>query len=466
MLSIMFSKEIYQQRRKTLKSKLGSGIVLLLGNDEVGMNYSANTYKFRQDSTFLYYTGIDMPGLVFMMDIDNDREILFGNELTVDDIVWTGPIDALTVWAARAGIAETKAYAGIESSLKDAQAKGRTIHFLPPYRGEHVLKLQEWLGYFPKEIDGKVSTGLIKAIVSMRSYKQPEEIAEMDKAVNVSAKMHNLFFKSLKPGKTEKFVDGILHGYALSSGNDIAYPIILTENGETLHILARDIKMNGDRLAICDAGAETPMHYAGDLTRTAPVGGKFSSVQKDMYNIVLEAQLAAIAACRPDALFKDVHALAAEYLLNGLKNMGIVKGDVQEALVNDVHTLFFQCGLGHMIGLDVHDMENLGEQYVGYTEDIKKSIAFGWKSLRLAKALEPGFTLTVEPGLYFIPALIDLWKSQNKNADFINYSELEKFKNFGGIRVEDNILITERECHILGDKIAPKTVNEIEAIML
>lgn len=461
----MFSKDVYQQRRAALKSKLGSGMVLFLGNDEVGMNYAANTYKFRQDSTFLYYTGIDLPGLVFVMDIDNDREILFGNELTIDDIVWTGPIDALKVWAMRASIAQTMAYAGIESLLKDAQVKGRQVHFLPPYRSEHVLKLQEWFGYFPKEINGKVSTELIKAIVSMRSYKQPEEITEMDKAVDISSEMHELFFKSLRPGRTEKFIDGTLNGYALSSGCDIAYPIILTENGETLHILARDIKMSEGRLAICDAGAETPMHYAGDLTRTAPVGGKFSSVQKDMYDIVLEAQLAAIAACRPGVLFKDVHALAAEYLLNGLKNIGIVKGDVKEALANDVHTLFFQCGLGHMIGLDVHDMENLGEQYVGYSQDIQKSSAFGWKSLRLAKALEPGFTLTVEPGLYFIPALIDLWKSQNRHADFIHYPELEKFKDFGGMRVEDNILITENSHRLLGDKIAPKKTSEIESIM-
>lgn len=461
----MFNKAIYRQRRSVLKSKLGGGMILLMGNDEVGMNYAANTYNFRQDSTFLYYTGIDLPGLMFVIDVDDDLEILFGNELTIDDIVWTGPVDALTQWADRAGILQTSAYAGIEDLLKNAQTKGRAIHFLPPYRGEHILKLQQWLGFSPQEINTKVSEDLIKVIVSMRSYKQPEEIVEMDRAVDISTELHNLFFKSLKPGRTERFVDGLIQGYVLSSGNDIAYPTILTVNGETLHILSRDRQMSEDRLAICDAGAQTAMHYAGDLTRTAPVGGKFASIQKDMYNIVLYAQLAAIAACRPGVLFRDVHALAAELLLNGLKDAGIVKGDVKEALAEDVHTLFFQCGLGHMIGLDVHDMENLGEQYVGYSDEVKKSTAFGWKSLRLARTLEPGFTLTVEPGLYFIPTLIDLWKTKNKCVDFINYSELEKLKNFGGIRVEDNVLITQEGCHILGNKIAAKTTDEIESMM-
>ncbi|MDE1193471.1 MAG: Xaa-Pro aminopeptidase [Arachidicoccus sp.] len=459
----MFDKEIYKKRRSVLKEKVGTGLILFIGNEEVGMNYAANSYHFRQDSTFLYYTGIDLPGLAFIIDIDEDKEILFGNELTIDDIVWTGPLDPLTAWADKAGITITKAFKEIDALLKAAKAAGKEIHFLPPYRGRHVLRLQEWLGYVPSEIETQISEKLIKSIVSMRSYKKPEEIAEMEKAVDISTEMHELFFTSLQPGITEKFVEGIVHGHALSTGNNLAYPIILTINGETLHILPRDIEMGKERLAICDAGAETSMHYAGDLTRTAPVSGKFSSIQKDIYNIVLHAQLACIEACKPGVLFRDIHALAGETLLSGLKDIGLIKGDVQEAVSKDVHTLFFQCGLGHMIGLDVHDMENLGEKYIGYTDNIKKSTAFGWKSLRLAKALEPGFTLTVEPGIYFIPVLIDLWKSENKLSQFINYQELEKFKDFGGVRVEDNVLITQGGCRILGNKIAPKTIDEIEA---
>jgi Xaa-Pro aminopeptidase len=461
----MFNKEIYKHRREVLKSKVASGIILLLGNEETGMNYAANTYAFRQDSSFLYYVGIDLPDLILMIDIDNNREILFGNEPTIDDIVWTGPTEALSDLSARAGISETMPYKKTDTLLHKIISEKRTVHFLPPYRGEHVLKLQNLLGFSPEEIKTKSSETLIKSIISMRLYKQPEEIAEMDKAVDISTEMHELFFKSLKPGITEKYAAGLIHGYALSSGNALSYPIILTKNGETLHIMPRNKKIQKGDLVICDAGAETPMHYAGDITRTAPASGKFSEIQKEMYNIVLETQLATIAACKPGVLFKDVHALAGKMILEGLKNLGIVKGNTDEALANDVHTLFFQCGLGHAIGLDVHDMENLGELNVGYSENTQKSTAFGWKSLRFAKALEPGFMLTVEPGIYFIPTLIDMWKNENKHTDFIDYTELEKFKTFGGIRVEDNILITQNGCRISGNKIAPKSVNEIEAFM-
>ncbi|ANI89093.1 Xaa-Pro aminopeptidase [Arachidicoccus ginsenosidimutans] len=460
----MFNTEIYRQRRSTLKSKVEKGIILLLGNDEVGMSYEANVYRFRQDSSFLYYTGIDAPSLAFVIDIDEDKEILFGNEATIDDIVWTGPTEALHVKAAKAGITEVKPYKEIESLLKDAVAKNRTVHFLPPYRGEHILKLHTWLGITPAEVAKNVSEKLIKSIVSMRSYKQPDEIMEMEKAVDISTKMHQLFLSSIRQEISELEIAGQIEGLAISLGGSIAYPVILTTNGETLHINPRNVLMKDGQLVLCDAGAETAMHYAGDITRTRPVSSMFSSVQKDMYNLILKIQLATIAACKPNVPFRDVHALAGEMLLEGLKGFGIVKGDVQEALVHNAHTLFFQCGLGHMIGLDVHDMENLGEEYVGYSDDIKRNMAFGWKSLRLAKPLERGFTLTVEPGIYFIPTLIDLWKSQNKLSDFINYTELEKFRNFGGIRIEDNILITEDAPYILGHTIAQKTVDEIEAL--
>ncbi len=461
----MFDKEIYRQRRSVLCSKVISGIIVLLGNDEVGMNYRGNTYKFRQDSSFLYYTGIDLPGLAVVIDVEEGRQILYGNELTADDIVWTGLLESLTVLAYKTAISEVKPYNQIESFLKDAQNRARVIHFLPPYRGEHVLKLQQWLHLSFAQLGDNVSEVLIKAIVSMRSYKRPEEIAEMEKAVNISTQMHELFFKSVKPEKTEMNIAAMIHGHALSSGGDLAYPIILTVNGETLHIHARDTKMKNGQLVLCDAGAETNMHYAGDISRTAPVNGMFSALQKDMYNMILHIQSETIAACKPGALFRDVHALAAKMLLEGVRSLGIVRGNIMDAFAEDVHTLFFPCGLGHMIGLDVHDMENLGEQYVGYTESVKKSTSFGWKSLRLAKELEPGFTLTIEPGIYFIPTLIDTCREQRKFADFINYKELEKFKNFGGIRIEDNILVTDHLPHILGHKIAPKTVGEIELFM-
>lgn len=461
----MFSKDIYVARRKQLKQKVGSGLIVLLGNEDVGMNYRHNGYKFRQDSTFLYYIGIDAPSLTAIMDIDNDKTILFGDELTIDDIVWTGPQEPLAHKAGATGITEVCPTTQIAAALQAAQAQKQTIHFLPPYRDEHTLKLQEWLHIQPAEADSKNSVPLIKAIISMRAHKQPEEIAEIEKAIDISTEMHETFMRLTKDGIKENYVAGILNGMALSGGGDVSYPVILTVNGETLHIHARDVVMHDGQLALCDAGAETAMHYAGDLTRTIPVSGKFSEVQKGMYNIVLDAQLAAIEACKPGVLFRDVHALAGEKLLEGLKSFGIIKGDVKEAVANDVHTLFFQCGLGHMMGMDVHDMENLGEQYVGYTDTFKKTLTFGWKSLRLGRALEPGFVVTVEPGLYFIPTLIDQWKSENKLSNFVNYAELEKFRDFSGIRIEDDILITETGNKILGSRIAPKTTAEIETFM-
>jgi Xaa-Pro aminopeptidase len=459
----MFSQETYIKRRQILKQKVGSGIILFLGNEESGMNYRDNVYSFRQDSSFLYYFGLDVASLHAVIDIDSDQEIVFGDELTIDDIVWTGPKEPLTEKAAKAGIQKVKPFKALGEYLKSAQNIRQTIHFLPPYRAEHDLKLQEWLEVSPARASQLASATLIKAIVSMRSYKSEEEIAEIEKAVNTSVDMHLEFMRSTRPGLTEKQVAGKLQSIAIGQGGDIAYPIILTVNGEILHTHTRDLMMQDGQLSLCDAGAETAMHYCGDLTRTIPTGKAFTTVQKEMYEIVLNAEVSAINACKPGVLFKDVHTLASTKLLEGLKDVGIIKGDPAEAVAQDVHTLFFQCGLGHMMGLDVHDMENLGEQYVGYTEDLKKGTTFGWKSLRMGRALEPGFVVTVEPGLYFIPTLIDRWKAENKLSQFIDYNKLESFRDFTGIRIEDDIVITGDGNRILGKELA-KAVTEIEEL--
>jgi Xaa-Pro aminopeptidase len=459
----MFSQETYIKRRQILKQKAGSGLILFLGNEESGMNYRDNVYSFRQDSSFLYYFGLDVASLHAVIDIDNDQEIVFGDELTIDDIVWTGPKEPLTEMAAKAGIRKVKPFKALPEYLKSAQNTRQTIHFLPPYRAEHYLKLQEWLEVSPAQASQLASATLIKAIVSMRSYKSEEEIAEIEKAVNTSVDMHLEFMRSTRPGLTEKQVAGNLQSIAIGQGGDIAYPIILTVNGEILHTHTRDLMMQDGQLSLCDAGAETAMHYCGDLTRTIPTGKAFTTVQKEMYEIVLNAEVSAIKACKPGVLFKDVHTLASTKLLEGLKDVGIIKGDPAEAVAQDVHTLFFQCGLGHMMGLDVHDMENLGEQYVGYTEDLKKGTSFGWKSLRMGRALEPGFVVTVEPGLYFIPTLIDRWKAENKLSQFIDYNKLESFRDFTGIRIEDDIVITGDGNRILGKELA-KGVTEIEQL--
>jgi Xaa-Pro aminopeptidase len=462
-LKTMFSTQTYVQRRQALKSKVGSGLILFLGNDDTGMNYHDNVYPFRQDSSFLYYFGLDIASIHAVIDIDNDQEIIFGNELTIDDIVWTGPKEPLSDKAAKVGISNVKTLSAISGYLHDVSNRKQNVHFLPPYRAEHYLKLQEWLQITPSEAPQKASVTLIKAIVSMRSYKTAEEIAELEKAVDTSVDMHLEFMKITRPGMTEKEIAGILQSIAIGQGGDISYPVILTVNGEILHTHARDLAIKEGQLALCDAGAETAMRYCGDLTRTIPTGKRFTGIQREMYEIVLHAQKSAVAACVPGVLYKDVHTLACTKLLEGLKQVGLVKGDPAEAVANDVHTLFFQCGLGHMMGMDVHDMENLGEQYVGYTDDLKKGTTFGWKSLRLGRALEPGFVVTIEPGLYLIPTLIDRWKAENKLSDFIDYNKLEQFRDFTGVRIEDNVLITENANRVLGKELV-KEVLDLEAL--
>ena len=459
----MFSADTYINRRKELKSKLERGLILFLGNEESGMNYRDNVYTFRQDSSFLYYFGIDAPSLHAVIDLDNDQEILFGEELSIDDIIWTGPKEPLTDKAAKAGITQVRPSSSIAGFLQSAQERKQTIHYLPPYRGEHSLKLLEWLNISPSEASHRASVPLIKAIVSMRSYKSEEEIIEIEKAVNTSVDMHLAFMRMKQAGMTEKEVAGRLQSIAIGQGGDISYPIILTVNGEILHTHTRDLVMKEGQMTLCDAGAETAMHYCGDLTRTIPTGKKFSTLQKEMYEIVLNAQVSAIEACKPGVMFKHVHELASLKLLQGLKSMGIITGDPMEAVANDVHTLFFQCGLGHMMGLDVHDMENLGEQYVGYTEELKKGTSFGWKSLRLGRALETGFVVTVEPGLYLIPTLIDRWKAEKKLSQFINYNKLEMLRDFTGVRIEDDIVITENGNRVLGKELV-KEVADVERL--
>ena len=446
----MFSKEVYQQRRNALKTAIGTGIILLPGNEESGMNYRDNVYHFRQDSCFLYFTGIDKPGLCFIIDIDNDQEILFGDEATVDDIVWTGPQEALSQKAEKAGIAFTRKKNEIENALKG----GRKIHFLPPYRAETSLKLTNW------GLNGQPSVPLIKAVVAQRSIKSDEEVTEIEKAVGISVLMHQKAMEIARAGLTENYIAGQLQAVAVAGGGNLAFPIILTVNGQILHNHASTNVLQSGQMVLCDSGAENIMHYAGDLTRTFPVDDTFTTLQEEVYNIVLNAHQKAAEALKPGILFKDVHLLACTRLAEGLKQLGLMKGDVQEAVAEGAHTLFFQCGLGHMMGMDVHDMENLGEEYVGYTDELKKSAAFGLKSLRLGRSLEPGFVLTVEPGLYFIPELIDAWSAEKKHAEFINYDKVNQFRNFGGIRIEEDFLITAGGSRLLGPPLA-KTIEEL-----
>jgi len=459
----MFDKSVYQSRRKKLSEQVGKGLILLLGNEESSMNYKDNLYHFRQDSSFLYFFGLDRPGLVGMIDIDNDKEYIYGKDLTLDEIVWTGPQPSLAEQAAPVGITDTRPSASIASEMVAARSAGRTIHFLPPYRPENVLKISAWLGMPPIACKEHASIPLVRAVVAQRSIKSPEEIARIEEAVDITAAMHLAAIRGARDGMTEAQLAGVLNGIAVSSGGNLAFPTILTVNGQVLHNHYSNTVMREGQIAICDCGAENGMHYAGDMTRTFPVGKKFSALQKEMYEIVLSAQEAAVAALKPGVLFRDVHSLACEKLVEGLKAAGVMKGDPKEAVAAGAHTVIFQCGLGHMMGLDVHDMEDLGEEYVGYTDTLKKSKEFGWKSLRLARALEPGFVVTIEPGLYFIPELMDRWSAEGKYTDFINYDKLKTFRHFGGIRIEEDLVITDSGSRLLGKPLA-KTAEEIEAL--
>ena len=459
----MFAEKVYIKRRKRLREQVGSGIILLLGNEESPMNYPDNQYPFRQDSCFLYFFGLDFPGLAAVIDVDEDKECVFGNDPTVEDIIWMGPQPSLREKCQRTGISETAALDRLQGTLKKIAGQNREIHFLPPYRAESTLKIAELLEIAPAQVHDYISKPLIKAVVGQRSIKSEDEIAEIEAALDTCYEMQTLAMKMSRPGMYEREIVGAMEGLVLSRGCQLAFPTIFSVHGETLHNHYYGNQMKEGDIAVNDSGAESTLHYASDITRTIPISGKFTDRQKEIYNIVLNAQEKAIEAVRPGVEFRNVHNLAYKILASGLKDLGLMKGGIEEAAFAGAVTLFFQCGLGHMMGLDTHDMEDIGEDYVGYTDTIKRNPEFGWKSLRLGKELEAGFVITVEPGIYFIPELIDRWKAENKCSDFINYDMVEKYKDFGGIRIEDDVLVTENGHRVLGTKI-PKTINEVEAI--
>lgn len=460
----MFSRETYIQRRQQLRTQISSGILLFLGNEESPMNYQDNAYHFRQDSSFLYYFGISDPGLAAIIDLEENMEIVFGDEMSIDDIVWMGRLETLREKCAKGGIDEVLSSATLTNVIENALKKKRIIHFLPPYRGENKIKLMQLLGTPPDRSRELASVEFIKAVVSQRSIKTDEEVTEIEKAVNISADMHLTAMQIARPGLTENAVAAAVHQVALNGGGNISYPIILTVHGEILHNHFHGNVLEDGHMILNDSGAETSMAYCGDLTRTFPAGKSFTQRQKDIYNIVLKAKEEAAALLKPGMRFLDVHIHACRTLVSGLKDLGLMKGDTTEAVAAGAHTMFFQCGLGHMMGMDVHDMEDLGEEYVGYNDSLKKEKKiFGLKSLRLGKELQDGYVLTVEPGVYIIPDLIDLWKAENKYADFINYNLLEQYRDFGGIRIEDNYVITSGSSRLLGKHLA-KTVEEVEEI--
>lgn len=460
----MFSKATYVSRRQQLMSDVkDGGLILLLGNEESSKNYKDNTYRFRQDSNFLYFLGHDHPHLAAVIDPESGETTLFGDDLSIDHIVWMGPQPSMRERAERVGAAKVAEYDALSATLAQAAQAGRPIHYLPPYRPENVLKLIRWLGLSPDEVEKGASVDLIKAVVKQAAHKTAEEIAEIEKAVTISGQMHVAAMRSARPGIKEAELAGIVEGIAIGAGGDVAYPVILTINGQTLHNHYHGNVLKSGQLVLGDFGAETAMHYAGDITRTFPVDPKFTSRQKDIYELVLKAEVDGIKSLKPGIPYRDVHLQTARIMADGLKDLGLMKGDMEAAVAEGAHALFFPHGLGHMLGLDVHDMEDLGEQYVGYSDTIKRSEQFGLNALRLGRELEPGFVLTVEPGLYFIPELIDQWQEAGKFKDFINYDKVAEYRDFSGVRIEDNVLITEEGSRILGAPI-PKTVAEVEGL--
>jgi len=459
----MFASSVYINRRNKLCNLVSSGIILFPGNPEAAMNYAANTYHYRQDSNFLYYFGLDHDGFAGVIDIDNNRDIIFGNDIDMDDIIWMGFQPTVREQAAKAGVENIEPLTKLEGFIQDAISKGRKVHIVKPYRGEVLIWLESLLGVHHSQVKNFYSEELIRGIVAMRSVKEDIEIREIERAVDVAYIMHTTGMKMAKQGVIEQEIAGAIEGLALSHGGPVSFPVILSVDGQTLHNHNHGNILKEGRMMVIDAGCESALHYASDITRTVPVGGKFNQRQKEIYEVVLKANTDTIKAVRPGIYYKEIHMLAARTIASGLKDLGLMKGNVDEAVAAGAHALFFPHGLGHMLGLDVHDMEGLGENFVGYDNTVSRSNQFGLAFLRMARKLEPGFVITDEPGIYFIPALIDQWRKEGRFNEFINYDKAETYKDFGGIRIEDDVLVTADGYRVLGKPI-PKTVVEIETL--
>jgi Xaa-Pro aminopeptidase len=456
----MFKAQTYLNRRHNLRTRIDSGIALFMGNDESPMNYADNTYHFRQDSSFLYYFGLNTAGLTGIVDVDEGKDYIFGNDLTVEDFVWMGYQPSLKEQAQKVGIENTRSIPDLEKFLKEAVAKGREIHLVPQYRAENKIKLFNWLGIKLNETQDAASVELIKAVVAQREIKSDEELLEIEKGVNTTVDMHVAAMQMVQPGIMESEIAAKVLEIAVKAGGNISFPIIATIHGETLHNHYHGNKLKDGDMLLLDCGAETALGYAGDLSSTMPVAATFSERQKEIYNIVLASHNASIEMLAPGLPFKNIYYETCRVIVEGLKDLDLMKGNAEEAVQLGAHAMFFPCGVGHQMGLDIHDMENLGEVYVGY-DGKPKSTQFGIKSLRLAKPLVPGLVLTIEPGIYFVPSLIDMWKAEKCFADFINYDKLETYKDFGGIRNEENFVITADGYRLIG-KQKPKTIEDVE----
>ncbi len=463
----MFSKETYVGRRAELKKLVKSGIILLFGNNESPANFPANGfYPFRQDSSFLYYFGLQRDGLVGVIDVDNDVETLIGDDIDIDDIVWYGSVDSVKDMAGMCGVANTAPMKQLQAICGNAMKENRKVHFLPPYRHDTMISISDLLGIHPSKQREAASMELINAVVKQRSTKSQLEIDEIERACAIGYKMHTTAMRLTKPGVTEKFVGGQVDGIAQSYGSMVSFPTIFTQHGEIMHGNPSMAVLESGRLALCDCGAETMEHYCSDNTRTFPVNGKFDQRQLEIYSIVEDCHDLALKLSKPGVKYLDVHMGICRLMTDRLKELGLMKGDTEEAVRAGAHAMFLPHGLGHMMGMDVHDMEGLGQIYVGFDEETRPNLEqFGTNCLRMGRRLEEGFVITDEPGIYFIPALIDEWRAKGLHKDFINYEKLETYKDFGGIRIEDDLLITKDGCRFLGKELIPYHPKDVEEYM-
>jgi len=461
----MFSPETYVRRRKALldTDAPDSGLVLLLGNENAAMNYRGNPYPFRQDSTFLYYVGLDTPALAAVIDLDDGCTRLYADDPTLDDVIWMGDRPSAQSLAERAGIQNTAPISELSGDVAGAIDADRPVHFLPPYRDRQAHHLGDLTGICPERVGAYASQSLLNTVVYHRSVKSAEEIDQIETAVQTTVRMHRSAMRRARPGRREREVAGALSGMAEAQGRGLSFRPTCSIHGEILHNHEYSRTMEAGDLLLVDAGATSPEHYAGDVTRVTPVSGTFTDRQRPIYEAVLAAQRAAIDAIEPGVPFRKIHRRACRVLTERLKTIGLMTGDVEEAVDAGAHALFFPHGLGHMLGLDVHDMENLGEDRVGYAEEQERSSQFGLHTLRLARPLRTGFVVTVEPGCYFIPALIEQWRARGRHESFINYDTVSDYLDFGGIRIEDDVLVTDEGPQILGPDL-PKEPSAVEAL--
>lgn len=463
----MFSKQTYLSRRNELKRLVGSGVIILFGNNESPCNYPSNAYSpFRQDSSFLYYFGLAQPGLVGVIDVDNDSELLFGDDIDIEDIVWYGSVDSVSQMAASVGVARTAPMSALSQLCSQARAAGRTLHFLPPYRHDTMLTITDLLGIHHSRQRDEASLTLIRAVVKMRSSKTAEEVAELEKAAEIGYQMHTTAMRLARPGVTEKYVGGQVDGIARSLGAQVSFATIFSQHGEIMHGNPSMALLEEGRLALCDAGAETMSHYCSDNTRTFPVSGRFTERQLDIYRIVEECHDYVLTVARPGVCYRDVHFGVCRLMTERLKELGLMRGNTDDAVSAGAHAMFLPHGLGHMMGMDVHDMEGLGQIYVGFDDEVRPNLEqFGTNALRMGRRLEEGFVVTDEPGIYFIPALIDDWRASGHCKEFLNFDLLETYKDFGGIRIEDDVLITADGCRFIGEKRIPYHPADVEQFL-